>query len=100
MIEQEGVDENFIEIETGNCCMHYLAHIEGYDKKKQTGGLTAVQKQMVQKKLDIMNYIVGRGKIIHDSINNEEDAPLHYAANSFNKRASLILIFNGADPTK
>ena len=55
---------------------------------------------MVQKKIDIMNYIIGRGKIIHDSINNDEDTPLHFAANSFNKRASLILIFNGADPTK
>jgi len=47
MVEQEGVDENFIEVETGNCAMHYLANIEGFDKKKQTGGLTPEQKRMV-----------------------------------------------------
>jgi hypothetical protein len=47
-----------------------------------------------------MNYIIGRGKIMKNMINNEENTPLHFAANSFNKRASLILIFNGADPNK
>ena len=47
-----------------------------------------------------MNYLFSRGKLIDNPINNDEDTPLHFAANSFNKRAALILVFNGADINK
>jgi len=47
-----------------------------------------------------MNYLIGRGKLLMNAVNNDEDTPLHFAANFFNRRAAFILVFNGADITK
>ena len=55
---------------------------------------------MVTSKVKIMNYLIAKGNLLVNAVNNDEDCPLHYAANSFNRRASFILVFNGADITK
>jgi len=96
VITQEGVDSNWVD-EEGNVALHYLCEIEGFNKKE---GLTQQQRQMVQKKVQIFHFLLGRKNLRLEDENNDGDTPLHWAANSYNRRMSLLLIINGANHLK
>jgi len=90
-IEQNHVEENYVDDDTGNMCLHYLVRVLDYDRKKQQD-YTDAQKRTITNKVKIINYLLTKGKLVINSVNNEEDTPLHFAANSFNRRGAFILI--------
>jgi ankyrin repeat protein len=55
---------------------------------------------MVEKKVSIVHFLLKSKKLRVSEENTDGDTPLHWAANSYNRRMSLLLIINGANHLK